>query len=256
MKKYYLPRKFKGAVSKHSGTITKTPSRKWTVEEIKWMLWLRKEGCSNKDIAVYLGRSLVSVGLKIKRVAKKDGKTYNKKHRERKYKTNALFLNEIKPKSVLDLYSGEESYYNGKVRHLETNDINEKFNTDYNEDAEKLILRLYLLNRKYDLIDIDPFGSGYECFTTGVKMARKGIILTLGEMGHQRFKRLDFVRPHYGITSLKNFTSQKIVDELIKIGLIYKKKLTPMYIENWQLISRVYFKIEKIKITEQWERKK
>ena len=71
-------------------------------------------------------------------------------------------------------------------------------------------------------------------------------------MGHKRWKRLDFVRTHYGIDTLKDFTSERIVEEIIKIGERNKKKLIPIFLRDYRNISRVYFKIEKIKITDQW----
>ena len=101
-------------------------------------------------------------------------------------------------------------------------------------------------NSKFDLIDLDPFGSAFDCFDLSIEMARKGLIITLGEIGHKRWKRLDFVRRHYDITSLDDFTSENIVKEIIKIGERNKKKLTPIFLNNYRNISRVYFKIEKL----------
>ncbi|MCS5736874.1 hypothetical protein, partial [Herbiconiux daphne] len=52
-------------------------------------------------------------------------------------------------------------------------------------------------------------------FRQAVPLANKGIILTLGEMGHVRFKRLDFVSKHYGIKTLEEFTVENIVDKIL-----------------------------------------
>ena len=84
-------------------------------------------------------------------------------------------------------------------------------------------------------------------------MAKKGLIIILGEIGHKRWKRLDFVRSHYGIEKLEDFTSNRIVEEIIKIGARNKKKLIPIFLNDYRNISRVYFKIETLKITEQWD---
>ena len=185
---------------------------------------------------------------------KADGKKYNEKHRLEKYETNRLFLDIIKPKNVLDLFSGEKSFYFERVNSLTTNDSNNSFNTNFNEKAEKLICRLYYENKKFDLIDIDPFGSAFDCFDLSIKMATKGLIITFGEMGHKRFNRIDFVKRYYGINSLDEFTIENLIREVQKIGLRNKKNLIPVQIKNWHNISRVYFKIEKIRITEQWEK--
>lgn len=250
--KYYLPMEYKGKETKNGG-LTKNNPRKWTEKEIEWALWLKEKGFKNKDISKFLYRELVSVSIKMKRLAKKNGVTYNEPHREDKYLHNDLFLAEINPKVVLDLFSGANSYYDGKVEELYTNDIDERFNTYYSEKAEKLVCKLYYEGAKFDLIDIDPFGSAYDCFDLCIKMAKKGLVITIGEIGHKRWKRLDFVRSHYGIENLEDFTSNRIVSEIVKIGVRNKKKLIPIFLNDYRNISRVYFKIEKLKITEQWD---
>jgi len=250
---YYLPIEYIGKELSNGGVTKHTP-RQWTQEEIEWALMLKDKGISNKDIAKYLYRQLTSVSLKIKRLGKRNGKTYNEPHREEKYKLNKQFLDRIKPNSVLDLFSGEKSYYKDRVPKVTTNDLDERFDTDYTEKAEKLVCKLYYEGHKYDLIDIDPFGSAYDCFDLCIKMAKNGLIITLGEIGHKRWKRLDFVRRHYSIESLDDFTSANIVNEIIKIGERNKKRLTPIYVADWRNISRVYFKIDSMKITEQWEK--
>lgn len=247
---YYLPEQYKGKETKNGGFVKNVP-RKWTEDEIKWALTLKEKGLNDKEIAKYLERSHVSVSIKMKRLKKTDGNSYNEKHREDKYWHNELFLKKIQPKSVLDLFSGN-SYYEGKVDELYTNDIDDKYVTYYSEKAEKLVCKLYYEDAKFDLIDLDPFGSAYDCFDLCIKMATKGIIITLGEMGHKRWKRLDFVKRYYGIENLKDFTSTNIVKEIIKIGERNKKKLIPVFLNDYKNISRVYFKIERLKITEQW----
>lgn len=250
----YLPKEYYG---KHWSKCTYKASmpRAWTKEEEDWAIMLKNKGKNNVEIAKYLDRSEVQVSIKMKRLNKKDGASYNEKHRKLKYECNRMFLEQINPISVLDLYSGEMSYYDGKVPHLITNDKNKAFNCTYNEDATKLVCKLYYENNKFDLIDIDPFGSPYECLDLSIKMAKTGLFVTIGEMGHKRFKRLDFVRTHYNIKSLEEFTSANICSEIIKIGERNKKALIPMHIADWSNISRIYFKIEDIKITEIWNEK-
>lgn len=249
---FYLPKDFIGSELAGNQYITGT-ARKWTEDEEDWALMLKSKGFTNKLIAKYLYRSVVQVSIKIKRLNKIGGEKYNEKHREEKYRYNNMFLDIVNPKSVLDLYSGQESFYKGKVDKLVTNDKNVLFNCDYNEDAHKLLCKLYYENAKFDLIDLDPFGSPYDCLDLSIKMAKNGLITTIGEMGHRRFKRLDFVRNRYGIDSISEFTSGKICNEIIKIGERNKKKLIPVYVADWKGISRIYFKIEKNLITEFWK---
>ncbi len=239
-----MPNEYKGKLLKNGG-ITLNQPRKWTQKEIEWCIDLKEKGHSIKAIAESIDRDVLQVQIKMKRIAKKSN-TYNEKHLEDKYFHNELFLSEIKPKSVLDLFAGAHSYYLDKVDEVYTNDIESKFNTYYNDKAEKLVCKLYYENCSFDLIDIDPFGSAFDCFDLSIKMAKKGVIITFGEIGHLRFKRTDYVNKFYGIETLEQFTIENLVNVVLKIGVRNRKKLTPIYIRNWQNISRVYFKIEKI----------
>lgn len=231
-----------------NGGYTITQPRKWTVKEINWCLEMKKNGYSNKDIAKSTYRDQVSVSIKLKRLSKKE-KTYNSFHIKEKYEYNQKFIEQIQPKSILDVYAGDKSFYNKCV----SNDINPKANTNYHLDAQKFVCKMFLEGNKYDLIDLDPFGSAYDCFHISIQMAKKGLVITLGEMGHKRWKRLDFVRNHYNIQTMEDFTTENIVKEIQRIGLIYKKILTPVFVGKWNRISRVYFEIKTYKITEQWE---
>ena len=251
LQKYYLPKKYIGKDLKNGGYTKDTP-RKWTEGEIEWLFMLIKEGFSNKQISIFLYRNQTSVSIKRKRLKKDDGKTYNEAHREDKYLYNEMFLKKINPKITLDLYSGN-SFYEGKVEELYTNDINSKFQTYFNEKAEKLVHKLYYEGWSFDLIDVDPFGSAYDCFDCCIKMAKKGLIITLGEMGHKRFKRLDFVKRHYDINSIDDYNSKNIINKIIKIGKRNKKDLRVIFLRDYKNISRVYFEVKNIKITEQWD---
>jgi hypothetical protein len=59
------------------------------------------------------------------------------------------------------------------------------------------------------------------------------------------------VRYRYDIESLEDFTVENLIKKIQRIGLANKKKLTPVFIKEWNRIARVYFKVEDIKITEQ-----
>ena len=252
MNQFYMPAEYKGETMKNGG-ITRFAPRKWTAKEIEWVMMLKENKLNTKQIAEYIDRDITSVSIKIKRLGKKD-KTYNDPHREEKYDTNAKFLADEKIKSVLDVFAGERSYYLGIGLNVVTNDIDTRFETDYNYDALTFCCLQYANGYKYDLVDLDPFGSAYDCFDLAIKMAKKGIIITLGEIGHKRFKRLDFVRRYYGIEKLEDFTTDNLVNHIIKIGERNKKKLIPIYVKDWRNIARVYFTIEQLKITEQWDK--
>jgi hypothetical protein len=250
---YLMPSEYKGEYTKNGG-LTKFQPRKWTEKEIEWVNMLKAKRFNTKQIAECIDRDVTQVSIKIKRLGKKS-MTYNQGHFEEKFAVNYDFVKEIKPKSVLDVYAGFASVYKKlNCDNVISNDKNEKSNTEYHLDALEFVCQMYLDKRKFDLVDLDPFGSAYDCFDFAIKMAKKGLVITLGELGHKRFKRLDFVRRYYGIETLEDFTTDNLVKHIIKIGERNKKTLIPIYVKDWRNIARVYFKIEQLKITEQWEK--
>lgn len=245
---YMMPEEYKGLLMKQSSFV-KNPPRKWTKDEEKWVIMLKEKGFSTMEIAYYTDRSTAQISNKLRRLGK-SLKTYNKRHYQEKMETNSDFLNVIKPKSILDVFAGEESVYKKfNCDGITSNDHNYQANTDYNMDASKLIALLYSQNKKYDLIDLDPYGNAYDCFDHAIKMAKKGLVITLGELGQKRFNRVDFAERYYGIKKLEDFTAENLVNHIIKIGRRNKKELKVVYLKNWKCISRVYFKIEKLDTT-------
>jgi len=249
---YLMPSEYKGEYTKNGG-LTKFQPRKWTEKEIEWVNMLKAKGFNTKQIAECIDRDVTQVSIKIKRLGKLN-KTYNDPHRAEKYATNARFIIDANIDSVLDVFSGSKSAYETYgLKKLVTNDVEVSFGTDYNYDALTFCCMQYAGGNKYDLVDLDPFGSAYDCFDLAIKMAKKGLVITLGELGHKRFKRLDFVRRYYGIETIEDFTTDNLVKHIIKIGERNKKNLIPIYVKDWRNIARVYFKIEQLKITEQWD---
>lgn len=246
-----MPSEYLGKIQKGCGYTINAP-REWTPQEVDWVKGLLAKGYTSKEIALSIDRSEVSTKIKIKRLTKKD-RTYNAKHIDDKYKTNEAFLQRIQPKSIIDAYSGLDTFYKGY--NVITNDKNEAAKSDYHLDALKFMCLMYEQNKKADLIDLDPFGSAYDCFDLAIKMATRGLIITLGELGHKRWKRLDYVSRYYGINSLEDFTIDNLIDHIQKIGLRNKKVLQVVYKKEWQNIGRVYFEIKPLKIVEQWESK-
>jgi hypothetical protein len=232
-----------------SGGYTKTEPRKWSDAEVAWCLDRKKEGFSNADIANALQRSEVSVQIKLKRQTKSND-SYNEKFREIKYLANEGFAFLVQPKTVLDVYAGN-SWWVQKANTL-TNDIDEKFHTDYSLDAFELMCRLYLEGRKFDVIDLDPYGSAHECFDFAFRMARKGVVISFGEWGHKRWKRTDFVSSRYGIESLEDFLPDAFIQEAQRVARMHKKKAVVSDVLQYSNFLRVYFTLEPFKETSQW----
>lgn len=249
-----MPQEYMGEYGINCG-YTKTTPREWTDREIKWILDMKEKGFTVKEIAESVQRSEVSVQIKMKRIGKTDN-TYNEHHVSDKYQCNYAFYTKVNPQTILDLYSGEKSYWKSNTSaSVITNDIEQTFDTDYHERAEMLVHKLYYQGNRYDVIDLDSYGSSYECFDLSVKMAVKGLAVTFGEFGHLRWKRLDFVRRYYGINTLEDFTLTNLVGHLQMIGERNKKQLVPIISRKWERTARVWFEIKPMAITEQWEKK-
>ncbi len=246
-----MPDEFKGQQGKGCG-YTKSKPREWTDQEIEWIQKMRADGFSNEEIGQSTGRTAVSIQIKLKRIGKTED-TYNEHHLRDKYQCNVEYYNRLKPDTILDMFCGVKSYWRtNTTAKVTTNDQNEEIAADYHERAEMLIHRLYYEGNKYDVIDLDPYGSAYECFDLAIKMATKGIIITFGELGHKRWKRLDYVSRYYGITTLEDFTLKTLVDHCEMIARRNKKTLVPVISRTWDRIGRVWFEIKNITITEQW----
>lgn len=186
----------------------------------------------------------------------KSDKTYNKEHINEKRKCNQLFLDKINPKTILDVFSGEGTpEYKLNKYTVISNDISKDVTADYHLDYLKFLCLMYSENRKFDYVDLDPFGSAYDGFDLAIKMANKGLAITLGEMGHVRWKRLDFVKYRYDITCIKDFTSDNLIKKIKEIGRRNHKDLEVYLKKDWHNISRVWFIINPYKETSQWENK-
>lgn len=247
-----MPEEYKGKTNIGCG-YTKSQPREWTENEIEWVQQLHKEGYTAKEIAESVDRTDVSVKIKLKRLTKIEC-TYNQDHIADKYATNQRFIEHIKPQFVCDAFAGIESFYTGKCGCV-TNDKNNEAKTTYHLDALKFMCLMYYKGLSFDIVDLDPFGSAFDCFDLAIKMAKKGIVITFGEIGHKRWKRLDYVSRYYNINSLEEFTLDNLIQGVQEIGRRNKKNLIVYEKKEWRNIGRVWFDVEPIKITEQWSKK-
>ena len=108
--KYKLPNQFKGKVRKNGG-LTRYDPREWTKREIDWALKLKEKGFTINQIAECLDRDSVGVSIKMKRLKKQDGQSYNEKHRKDKYITNKLFIENQSPVPKSRSFKKKENNY-------------------------------------------------------------------------------------------------------------------------------------------------
>lgn len=247
-----MPGEYKEKVNDGLGGGNLTKPRKWTSKEVEWMNAQLSAGFSRSEVAEAMGRTEVSVSIKLKRLSKTK-RSYNSKHIDEKYECNRKFLDLLQPTSILDVYAGKKFYKDYPCKTLITNDIDPEMPTDYHEDALKFMCMMYLQNQKFDLIDLDPFGSAYDCFDFAVKMAKKGLVVTFGEYGHKRWKRTDYVDRYYGVTDYNDICPEVFNQEIQKIAKRNKKVLVPEIVKTWENIVRIWYRIEPMKITEQWD---
>ncbi len=238
-----MPENFKGKVYKKSKYL-KTAPREWTEKELEYLIEMNEIGFSSKEIAESMDRSEVSVSVKLKRLGKKNNK-YEGKHSLEKKELDIQFLNKIAPQNVLTLV-GSTKWYEYK-KPIE-NEIHYKVNSSFGESALKIMAKNFVEDKEFDFIDLDTFASCYDAFDLAIKLAKKGLAITLGELGHKRFKRLDFVERYYQITSLKDFTLDNLILHIQKIGLKNKKNLIVIFKKEWTNVGRVWFKIEPVKV--------
>ena len=224
-----------------NGVIKSVP-RKWTDENINQLLDLKKQK-SIKEISKIINRTETSIRIKLKRLNFSTD-TYNEKHRQDKYRCNRLFLAEINPKNILDVYAGNSYYKKTTDIKVIDNDI-KGTQTDFSLDAFDFLFKFK--NMKFDLVDVDPFGSAFDCFDLALKIAQKGLIITFGEYGHKRWRRSDYVKHRYNIKTYKDFNPNKFNDYIIKRGKIYNKDLSVFILKDYGNIMRTYFKIKIIK---------
>ena len=229
----------------------KTEPRKWTAEEVEWAVARRSEGHSVKAIAIALDRSYVSVRLKMTRQMKTAGE-YNQPYRMEKYEANKQLLEATGARSALDVYAGDSWWANNLGRVL-SNDLDPAFETDHNMDAFQFLVWVTSEQRQYDIVDLDPFGSPYECLDLAMKIATKGLAVSFGEWGMKRWNRTDYVQPRYGISSPEEYQDGRpFIEEVQRIARCNGKIARPIAKLQYHNFLRVNFTLEKRKTTEQW----
>lgn len=230
--------------------IIKTIPKKWTIEDETYLKVLKWFWHNNEYIWLVMWRSTVSIWVKWKRLHKEDN-TYNSKHVQDKIQSNNVFFELINPKSVIDCYAGKRFYKDKGIKYI-SNDLHEDW-CDYKLDAFKFLSQFDW--RAFDLVDIDPFWSWFDCIDVWLRIAKKWFIITLWELWHKRFKRIDFVKDRYWIID-NELWIERIIEYILKRWLIYKKILNPVIIKDWWNIWRVYFEVKQYKELSQWNMNK
>ena len=201
---------------KYQNFLLKT--RKWSKEEEDWAWQLYKDGYNYNEIAYSLDREhSSSVPLKMKRLKKKYGE-YNDPHREEKYRKNEMFIKLFNNEhlTILDCFCGKTKFYNNLSKNVHNNDINKEIKCDTNLDANNLLEKFIVERKKFDIVDLDPYGACILYLENALQVATKGLIMTLGEYGHKRWNRLDFISKHYDITNIEDLTIDNLISQIVE----------------------------------------
>lgn len=236
----------------------KGENRKWSDEELEWCKELYENGYSYSEIAISIRRTKDSVQSKMNEMLKMTN-AYNSQHIEEKFRVNVEFADSVinshsgsnRHFKILDLYCGYNGFWNQYAESkkniridVTTNDKNPEIKADYNEDAERLIHKLYYEKNMYDIVDIDPFGSPYECLELGVKMAKRGLCVTFGDLKLKQWGCLDFMRDRYGIETKDEMNVDSLIAYVKKVGRRNGKTLEVFHQSVWNKLARVWFRVK------------
>ena len=165
-----------------------------------------------------------------------------------KYVLNKKLIEELNIKTVCDAFAGLESSYN-KLSNIDTicsNDIAENANTNNHLKAFSFLALMIGNNKKFDLVDLDPYGSCYDCWPLAIRLAQKGLIISYGDYCNWRYKRTEIINSRYGECNSVEEFEQNLLRETERVAYNYgPKKLTALHI--WKpnaYFMRVYYKIE------------
>lgn len=119
-----------------------------------------------------------------------------------------------------------------------------KIDAMYHMDADKFLDFIISKGDKFDIVDLDPFGASIMYLEKALKIANNGLIMTLGELGHRRWKRLDFISKHYSnITKVEEITLDNMIEYIVNHSKELGYTLETVIKKDWGNIGRVYFKI-------------
>lgn len=110
----------------------------------------------------------------------------------RRYEMNAAFARRIEYSNALEPFAGKKKQYHHSLR----NDKNTMYDCDCHMDAMDFLEMVHMRDGddSYDLVDLDPFASSVPYFPLACKLARKGIIIHIGDLLYLNYKPQDLYR--------------------------------------------------------------
>lgn len=221
-----------------------------TKERKNELILLFNQGFTYEKIAEHFGTTRAYIENQFREIRKLEN-TYNLEHLEDKYRTNKLFKREIKPRTILDPFCGTKKFWETTYWGLTviSGDSGRHAKPDIKCSAQDLLTVFYKLNKKFDLIDIDPYGSPSEYLEKAIYLAKKGLIVTFGDTPnsmHRWGSRNDnHFKDLYGIDKKPiDVTGQDLADAVIRMAEKQWKCLEVSYLKVWNNCIRIYFKVK------------
>lgn len=214
----------------------------WTEETIKQLIYLREDKkLTYEEVANELGTTLSSVKHKYQRLSQKNN-TDKYHHPQEKTEQIMRILNE-KNLTILETHAGwgnvttiysqfgsvlAQEVDKEKIEYLKK--LNYEFITAIKCDSEKEIFKHIVSKKKFDVIDIDPYGFPSRFFPHVFKLFNKRgfLFLTFPKMGVAQINKI-MIR-HYKVfwnieLTDKEVYVEKIVVKLHDFAFMEKKKI-------------------------------
>lgn len=242
----------------------------WTDELEAEVLRLKNiEKMTYTAIAAQIGTSANSVKHKVRRLQQAKGmEKYS--HPKEKAELAMPILNNLRDKKGKNLkvlethcgFGGMSRIYNQFGTVLGFDIVQERIDTcveacghfeGIKKDSEHEILRLRYENRKFDVVDVDPYGLPSRYFPHVFGLINDGyLFLTFPMMGVAQINALTI--KHYQVfwgieLDDKVEYIQKIIDRLAEYAYIEKRKIIVEQIVRVDRVYRLVIKVEKIALT-------
>jgi DNA-binding CsgD family transcriptional regulator len=238
----------------------------WTTEKEALVLELRKQGKTYAAIAKEMGTSSNSIKHKVRRLQQAMGMEKYSHPTEKAAQAKPLLESLSKPRlKILETHSGfggmsavyaeygtVEGYDIVKSRVDVANGIEGV--TVSKADSEREIKNLRYLRKKFDVVDIDPYGLPSRYFPDALGLIDDGyLILTFPMMGVAQINALTIkhYQVYWGIELTDKETYiDKIVERLKDYGYMEKRKIEVVDVTRIDRVFRLAIKVKKTPLTE------
>lgn len=232
----------------------------WDSDKESVAIKMKSEGSTYSGIAEFLGTSEVSVKHKIRRIKQSENQDKYKHTKEKSEQVDKFISG--KNKKTLETHAGfgcmTEKYSSfGDVYSIElvqdrVDFINAKKIKGVEcikGDSEKEVLSLLYKNKKYDIVDVDPYGFPSRYFPNVFGLIDEGILfLTFPVMGVAQINKItiEHYRVFWGIDlSDKDCYTDKIVKKLKDYAFMQKRSIEVLEIKKIDRIYRFAIKVKK-----------